>query len=120
MQGIPTIDTFPVNSFEFLIAIAILTILMLIIGYRKDSTNLRYWVISIIKITVVAVSWLFLALMTNAAVFTHISLPVEVKPTIVDILNIMSYLGFCILLIFIEMHRGVPKTDSETTVVISE
>ncbi len=109
MQIIPPIGMFPVNLLEFVAAIMILVVLIAFLGYRNRATKLEYWIISAIEVAVFAISWLFLALMTGAFVYTHISLPVEVKPIVIDILNIVLYLGFCILLIFIETHRGLPK-----------
>ncbi len=121
MQEIPIIDTsYPVNLLEFIAAIVILVLLVVILGYRNRVTRPQYWAISVIEVAVFAISWLFLAAMTDLVVYTHISLPIEVKPIVIDILNIVLYLGFCILLIFIETHRGLPKKDSEKTVVINE
>ena len=121
MQEIPIIDTsYPVNLLEFVAAIVILVLLVVILGYRNRVTRPQYWAISVIEVAVFAISWLFLAAMTDLVVYTHINLPVEIKPIVIDILNIVSYLGFCILLIFIEMHRGPPKTESEKVTVLDE
>lgn len=120
LQGIPTVDTFPVNLFEFLAAITILIILVSVIGIRKQKTKPKYWVIAIFEVAIFAVLWLFLAIMINAIVFTHINLVVEIKPIVVDILIIGLYLGFCILLIVIERYRGLPKIESESTMTANE
>ncbi len=121
MQEIPIIDTsYPVNLIEFEAAIVILVILVVILGYRNRITRFQYWVISAIEVAVFAISWLLLAEMTGLVVYTHISLPIEVKPIVIDILNILSYLGFCILLIFIETRRGPSKRESEKTTVLDE
>lgn len=121
MQEIPIIEPgAPMNLLEFEAAIVILVLLVVILGYRNRATRIQYWIISAIEVAVFAISWQFLAFVTDLVVYTHISLPIEVKPIVIDILNILSYLGFCILLIFIETRRGLPKRDSEKTVVINE
>jgi hypothetical protein len=120
LQGIPTVDTFPVNLFEFLAAITILIVLVSVIGIRKQKTKPKYWVVAIFEVAIFAVLWLILAIMINAIVFTHFNLAVEIKPIVVDILNIGLYLGFCALILVIEKYRGLHKIQSETTEVINE
>ncbi len=117
MQEIPTINgSMPVNLLEFIAATIILVVLIAFLGNRNRATKPQYWAISVVEVAVFAISWLFLALMTDAFVYTHIRLPIEVKPIVIDILNILSYLGFCIILIFIETRRGSPKRDSEYSI----
>ena len=120
MQGYIIIDSSPVTLLEFIAAIVILVLLVVILGYRNRPIKLQYWVISAIEIAVFAISWLLLAILTDVFFYTHIYLPIEVKPIVIDIINILSYLGFCIILIVIEMHRGPSKTESEKTTVLHE
>ncbi|MCK4566868.1 MAG: hypothetical protein KAU48_06110 [Candidatus Thorarchaeota archaeon] len=121
MQEIPIIDaSYHPNLLEFVAAIVILVLLVVILGSRNRPVKLQYWVISAIEVAVFAISWLLLAIMTDVFFHTYISLPVGVTPIVIVILNVLSYLGFCILLIVIEMHRGPSKTESEKTTVINE
>ena len=120
-QEIPTFDGIAaVSLIQFIAAIVILVMLTIIIGYRNHVTRVWYWVISAIEVVALSISWLFLAIMTDLVVFTHISLPVEVKPIIIDILNILSYLGLCILLVITEMYRRPSKSKSEKATTSTE
>ncbi|RDE15642.1 MAG: hypothetical protein C4K48_03430 [Candidatus Thorarchaeota archaeon] len=92
-----------------LAAVVILALLAVILGYRNRATRRLYWAIAAIEVVVFAVSWLFLALMTDLVVVTHVSLPLEQKFIVIDILNTLSFLGLCVLLAYIETHRGSPK-----------
>jgi hypothetical protein len=121
MQVIPTIDFGPSVNIPLLIAaVLIQTLLVIILGYNKQTRNLRYWVIAVIEVVVFVLAWVFLSAMASLVIITHSGYPLEITFMIINIVSFSLYLGLSIILVFIEKHRGVPKTDSEMTVVISE
>ena len=121
MQDIPIIDSsYPVNLSEFITVIILLFVVIIILGFRNRVTKFSYWMKSIGEVIIFAILWLFLAEMVLLAIYTYTSIPVQSITIVIDTLNILSFLGFCILLIFIETHRGLPKRDSEKTVVIND
>jgi hypothetical protein len=101
-------------------AVCIQILLVIILGYRNRATRLRYWAIAAIELVVFAVSWLALVISIDLVVWTHVSLPVEDKFIAVDTLSILSYLGLTILLAFIEIHRGTPRSGISEQRVTTE
>ncbi|MBN2230819.1 MAG: hypothetical protein JW779_14615 [Candidatus Thorarchaeota archaeon] len=119
MQEIPTIEPdYPLSPLELGTAIVILVLLVVVLGYTNRTTRPRYWIIASIEVVVFTVSWLFLVLLTDLIVYTHISLPIDIKPIVIQAAKIISYLGFCILLVYIEMRRELTKTKHEKTQAI--
>jgi hypothetical protein len=121
MQDIPIIDSsYPVNLSEFITVIILLFVVIIILGFRNHVTKLSYWMISIAEVIVFTLLWLFLAEMVHLAINTYTTIPVDSITIIIDTLNILSFLGFCILMIVIEKYRGLPETESETGIVTIE
>lgn len=110
MQEIPTFIHAPsLDIVVFISTIVFLVLLVIIVGNRNRATDLLYWVIAAIEVTIFSVSWLFLYLLIDMFVWTHANLPTDDKPIGVNVLSALLFLGLCALLVFIETHRGTPR-----------
>lgn len=117
MQDIPIIDSaYPVNLSEFIAIIILLFVVIIILGCRNRITKISYWMKSIAEVIVFAILWLFLAEMVHLVIYTYTNIPAQSITTVIDTLNILSFLGFCILMIIIEKYRGLPQVESENSV----
>lgn len=117
MQGIPTGDLGPAVDLYMIFAVTIILVLLVsILGYRRRTRHVQYWIIAIIGFVLL---WWFLSEMVSSMILIYTGYPLEMTLIIINIAIVLIFLGFCFLVIVIERYSGLSKIESKTTEVIN-
>ncbi len=98
-----------INPIVLFGGVIILTVLIIIFGYRNRGSGSRYWVVSIVKILAVFGIWQVVSFFAWGIILTHSGDPQRILYS--NIVNALLYFGLTLLLVLSEIRRGQPMRN---------
>jgi len=103
---------YTMNLVELAAAIAILVILVIVIGYRKHMSGIRYWVLALAKVFMIFLIWSILSFALFIIIMTYTGYYLEDKLFFINMGRMVLFGLLCTLLIIIELRSEYFKEKS--------
>ncbi|MFW9843144.1 MAG: hypothetical protein ACFFEV_01065 [Candidatus Thorarchaeota archaeon] len=103
---------YTMNLVELAPAIVILVILVIVIGYQKHMSGIRYWALALVKVLMIFLIWSILSFTLFIIIITYTGYYLEDKLFFINMGRMVLFGLLCTLLIIVELRSEYFKERS--------